>query len=56
MDRSTEAKFNEANVTLAEGLKTCRTVISDYRELLEAHASQNDNGEQPDAIGDASDA
>jgi hypothetical protein len=56
VDGSTEAKFNEANATLAEGLKTCRAVVSDYRELLETHAPQNDNGEEPEATGEASEA
>ena len=56
VDGSTEAKFNEANATLAEGLKTCRAVVSDYRELLETHAPQNDNGEEPEATGEATEA
>ena len=39
MDGSSEAKFNEASAQLSEGLKTCRTVVDDYRGLLRAVAT-----------------
>jgi len=51
VDGSSEAKFNEASAQLSEGLKTCRTVVDDYRGLLKAVATdlnEDDPAQKPE--------
>jgi len=48
-DASRQAKIEEANVQLSEGLKSCRSMVENYRNML---GSAGAFGEDPVAAND----
>jgi hypothetical protein len=40
VDDSRDDEFEKANNKLSEGLKSCRTVLSNYRALLEKESAE----------------
>lgn len=53
MSDPTEPDFEEAHAQLSEGLRSCRTVVSNYRALL---APEGDNDNLPSAFPEAGEA
>ena len=46
-DDSREGEFEDANNKLSEGLKSCRTVLSNYRALLDSERKQDAACDEP---------
>lgn len=55
---ATEGEFEAANSQLSKGLKTCRSVVDNYRALLSQEQNPDGNGEEgeEDAAPEAPDA
>jgi hypothetical protein len=49
-----EADFEQVSSNLAEGLKTCRSIVANYRAMLRDHQNpENDDSERADdELGD----
>jgi hypothetical protein len=48
VDRSESEPFEEANSKLAQGLKSCRALVNNYRSLLASGANSDGSGGQHD--------
>ncbi len=44
-DEPRQDNFEEASAQLSEGLKSCRSVLNDYRAIISGEPGHNDNEE-----------
>jgi hypothetical protein len=47
LDHPRDAEADEANSRLAEGLKACRSIVSDYRAVIAGEQSSEREGGSP---------